>query len=59
MSDRDYCDTLRLLNSALVILDERRSRHPGETRARLRALSVKLALIRFRLGHRAAVLRRN
>ena len=50
MTDADFRDTLRLLDTALALLRPRRTLPTADMRRRFRLLSVEFDLLRLRLG---------
>jgi hypothetical protein len=59
MSTTDYRDALRLLNTALDVVEKRHVGRPQRLRRRLRAISLELDLLRARLHQPPVSLRRN
>ena len=59
MSPTDYRDALRLLNSALAVVEKRQTKYHTNLHRRLRRLSIELALLRARLRQPATSLMRN
>jgi hypothetical protein len=59
MSHTDYRDALRLLNTALDVVEKRYAAHPGRLRRRLRTISLELDLLRARLRQPSVSLQRN
>jgi hypothetical protein len=60
MSPTDYHDALRLLNTALAVVEQRHiSGRPAGLRRRLRGISLQLDLLRARLRQPPAHLQRN
>jgi hypothetical protein len=57
MTDTDYREALRLLDSALRLLDRRR--HPRAIQRRVRSLSIEFDLLRARRGQPPAAWQRN
>ena len=59
MSPTDYRDALRLLNTALDVVEKRYAARPAGLRRRLRTLSLELDLLRTRMRQPSARLQRN
>ena len=59
MTPSDFRDVLRILDSALSLFERRRFEDPASLQRELRAVSLKLDLLRLRLGQPAVALQRN
>jgi hypothetical protein len=59
MTEADYRDALRLLDSATSLLQNSTTVPPGELLREVRALSWEFDFLRLRLGQPAPALQRN